>query len=108
MQSGILPLNKETLNHLKLKHPETNEPSAEVLLDDVADEVHVIKFEAIDEESMRQAALKTRVGSGPSGLDFDDWRSILISQNFGKSKSGLQKVIARCIKVLCTEKHDPQ
>ena len=71
MQSAILPLNKETLNHLKLKYPETNEVSVEVLHVDVAEDVHPIKFEAIDEESVRQAALNRRGGSGPLGLDSD-------------------------------------
>lgn len=71
MQSAILPLNKETLNHLKLKHPETNEASVEVLHANVAEDVHPIKFEAINEESVRQAARKRRGGSEPLGLDSD-------------------------------------
>ena len=64
MQNEILSLNRETLNHLKLKHPEAKQASAEVLLDSIAEEVHPTKFEAIDEESLRQAALQT----GGSGL----------------------------------------
>lgn len=99
MQNEIFPLDKETQNHLKSKHPEANEASAEVLLDDVAEEVRPIKFKSIDEESVRQTALKTRGGSRPSGFDTDVWRKILILQNFGKSKSDLQKAIARCIKM---------
>ena len=32
MQSGILPLNKEMLELLVQKHPETSEPSPEILI----------------------------------------------------------------------------
>ena len=49
IENAILPLNKEALNHLKLKYPEGKEASAEVLLDDVAGQVDSIKCEAINE-----------------------------------------------------------
>ena len=49
IENAILPLNKEALNHLKLKYPEAKEASAEVLLDDVAGQVDSIKCEAINE-----------------------------------------------------------
>ena len=52
--------------------------------------------------------MKTRGGSGPSGLDADGWRRILISQNFGKSNGDLRKAIARCIKKLCIERCNNQ
>lgn len=53
IENAILPLNKEALNHLKLKHPEAKEASAEVLFDDVTDQVDSIKSEAIKEQSER-------------------------------------------------------
>ena len=48
-QSGILPLTKEALNHLKFKHAEAKVSSAEVLLDDVTRELNPIKFDAMNE-----------------------------------------------------------
>ena len=57
MQNGILPLNKETLNNLKLKHPKAKPAPDEILLNDLPEEVHPVKFEAIDEEYVRQAAM---------------------------------------------------
>ena len=52
--------------------------------------------------------MKTRGGSGPSGLDADGWWRTLISQNFGKSNGDLRKAIARCIKKLCIERCNNQ
>ena len=34
---------------------------------------------------------KTRGAAGPSGIDADQWRSILISGNFGNAGEGLRK-----------------
>lgn len=84
-QNRILPLNRETLNHLKLKLHEGKRASAEVLL-----------------ESLRQAALHTEGGSGLLGLNTGDQRKILILENFSKSNSDLRKAIARSIKNLRT------
>lgn len=95
-------MNRETLNHLKLKLTEAKRASAEVLLDDIVEGVHPVKFEAIDEESLRQAALQTKGGSGLLGLDADDQRKIFILENFSKSNSDLRKAIARSIKNLRT------
>ena len=40
-------------------------------------------FEDIDESIAKEAALKTKGGSGPSGLDADGWRKILVSMSYG-------------------------
>ena len=48
--------------------------------------------------------MKTRGGSGPSGMDADGWRHILLSKNFGDAPNDLCKAIASVIKKLCTEK----
>ena len=42
-------IKQRSTNHLKLKHPEAKETSAEVLLDDVAGQVDLIKCDAINE-----------------------------------------------------------
>ena len=47
--------------------------------------------------------MKTRVGSGPSGLDADGWKRILLSNNFGKPPSDLCQTLAKVTKKLCTE-----
>ena len=47
--------------------------------------------------------MKTRGGSGPSGLDADGWKRILLSKSFGESSSDLCQTLAKVTKKLCTE-----
>jgi len=55
---------------------------------------------------VKQACLKTKGGSGPSGLDADGWRRILASNKFGTTNVDLRKAVANMIKKMCTEKID--
>ena len=71
MQDGILPLNKETLDMIKLKHPEGKEISDDVMLNGPLQRIHSIAYESIDENLVLKAATATKGGSGPSGLDAD-------------------------------------
>ena len=84
-RNGILPLNNKTLNLLRLKHPDPKDAHESVMLSDVPERIHPVKFEVIDAEMIRKAAIKTRGGSGPSGLDADGWKRILLSKKFGES-----------------------
>ena len=104
MESGILPLNNDTLKLLKQKHPKPAKACEDVLLPDKPESVHFKKFETIDGELVRKACMKTRRGSGPSGMDADGWRHILLSKNSGDAPNDLCKAIASVIKKLCTEK----
>ena len=103
MKDGILPLNIQTLNSLKEKHPESNDTSIDILLIDISQRVHPIKFAGVDEEMVRKAAIKTKGGLGPSAMDADGWRRILCSNNFGDTNLDLRKAIANFIKKICTE-----
>ena len=105
MQNGILPLNDTTFNQLKLKHPEANKADEMVLLPDLRIKVHPVKFESIDAELVRKAAIKTRGGSGPSGMDADGWRRMLTSKSFSKASSDLCKAFGEVIKSLCVEEN---
>ena len=98
MKDGILLLNIQTLNSLKEKHPESKDASVDILLTDIPQRVHPIKFAGIDEEMVRKAG-----GSGPSAMDADGWRRILCSNNFGDTNVDLRKAIANFIKKICTE-----
>ena len=60
MQNGILPLNQKTLNQLKQKHPQGKEAKLDVLLTDTPEQVHPIKFDAIDADLLKRAAVRTR------------------------------------------------
>ena len=48
MPNGILPLNDNTLNQLKQKHPQGKKADVEILLTDNPEKVHPIKLECID------------------------------------------------------------
>ena len=50
-----------------------------------------------------KAATLTKGGSGPSGLDADEWHRILTSREFGTSPSDLRKTFAQLIKRLYIE-----
>ena len=52
----------------------------------------------------KEAALKTKGGSGPSGLDADGWRKILVSRSFGTINADLGRAFPNVIKKTCTAK----
>ena len=49
-------------------------------------------------------AIKARGGAGPSGMDADGWKRILISNSFGESSTDLCKAFAEVIKKIFIEK----
>ena len=48
----------------------------------------------ITESTIANAALRTRGSSGPSGLDADGWRRILVSKNFETAGHSLRSALA--------------
>ena len=102
MKNGVLPLNKKTLEQLKQKHPQRSDADPEIMLPNKPEEIHPIKFDSIDAENVRKAALKTRGGARPSGLDADGWKRIFTSNQFGESTNDFCKTFAEVIKKLCT------
>ena len=91
MADGILPLNEETLKLIKQKHSEAQDMTLDVTLQGPLLRIHYIEYERIDETLIMKAARMTKGGSGPSGMDADGWRRILISSSFGSSSSELRK-----------------
>ena len=76
MDHGILPLNDDTISKLKMKHPQASAPDPTILLPDEGLNIHPVRYEDITAEEVRKAAINTKGGSGPSGLDADGWCSI--------------------------------
>ena len=104
ISNGILPLDDKTLSLLKQKHPTSSELNEEVLLRGEKPSVHLVVFEDIDENMVKEAALKTKGSSDPSGLDADGWRKILVSKSYGTINGDLRRAFANVIKKICTEK----
>ena len=103
MENGILPVNRYTLSKLIQKYPKGKTVSQDVLLNGPLQNIHPVKFQSIDEEVIRKAAIRTKGGSGPSGMDGDGWRRILTSNNFRTSSSDLRKAFAIVVRKLCTD-----
>ena len=103
MPNRILPLTDATLQLLKQKHPESREPPPEVLIEGPGRKIHPVVYDDIDESLILKAALLTKGGSGPSGLNADGWRRLLTSREFGTSSTDLRKTFAQLIKRLCIE-----
>ena len=104
ISNGIPPLDERTLSLLKQKHPESSELNEEVLLRGEKPPVHPVVFEDIDESMVKEAALNTKGGSAPSGLDADGWRKIFVSKSYGTINVDLRRAFANVIKKICTEK----
>ena len=100
MQNGILRINKDTLKLLEQKHPQSRSDTPEV--------THLVKFETIDAYSIRKTVKKTRGGSGPSGMDADAWRKVILSKSFGESSNDFCSALAKVTKKFCTENCNPE
>ena len=106
ISKGILPLDDKTLSLLKQKHPalSMSELNEEVLLRGEKPSVHPVVFEDIDENMVKEVALKTKGGSGPSRLDAEGWKKIIVSKSYGIINADLRRAFANLIKNICTEK----
>ena len=76
--TGVLPLNKDVINDLREKHPTSKSTDPEFLLSGKVPFVDPVMFEELDESTIAKAALRTKGAAGPSGLDADGWRRMLI------------------------------
>ena len=78
----ILPLSDETFEILQQKHPEASEEADNLLRKETHQEVHLVIYESINSEMVKDAIKKTRGAAGPSKIDAEGWRHTLISGNF--------------------------
>ena len=101
--AGILPMNDDTLELLKEKHPDGDDMFDEMLLKGPREYVDPIIFESIDADLIARLALNTKGSSGPSKFDADDWKRILVTKLFGTEGHELCTAIARMARQLCTE-----
>lgn len=107
--SGIMDATAETMNELRKLHPDGKDASDIVLESGEIPYFDPLIFSNIDEESIAKAALRTKGSAGPSGMDADGWKTILLSKNFKKVGKDLRTAIALMTRKLCTQeiKSDP-
>ncbi len=108
MSGGVLPLNDQTIQLLRQKHPEARDTNEHNLLNGPIQHIDPIVFETIDEEMVLKAALSTQGGSGPSGMDADGWRKPLTSKVYGDCGKDFRKSIAGLTRKLCTQEINDQ
>ena len=99
---GIAELTEETLKALSDLHPAAQEARDIALLEGEIPYFDPILFTNIDEQSIAKAALRTRGAAGPSGLDAEGWRRILVSKNYGTTGKDLRTALAKMTQNLCT------
>ena len=99
MHSGILPLNKGTLELLVQKHPEPREPSPDILMQRPTRHFHHVAYDDMDDSVIMKTSMLTKGGSGPSGLDANDSSRILTF--IGTATLDLCKTFDKIIKKLC-------
>ena len=73
-----VPLKNITIKPVKPKHPEPAEVSENILPSDEPELIHFVKYDCINAELIRKAALKKRRGPELSGMDADGWRRVLL------------------------------
>ena len=106
MEGGVLPSNKQTIDLLKMKYPVGKAVSEDTKLHGPLSTVENLTFYVIDDSMVLEVVIITREGSGPSGMDEDGWRRILVSRDYGDAGNDLRKVIASLIKKICIEEID--
>ena len=99
---GIAQLTDETLKALSDLHPAAQEAEDVALIEGELPYFDPILFTNIDEQSIAKAALRTRGAAGPSGLDAEGWRRILVSKNYGVTGKDLRTALAKMTQNLCT------
>ena len=99
--SGVLPINRDTIQLLRDKHPPAYEHEGIRIPGDYVPPNAVI-FERITGELIWKKALKTTGGAGPSGMNANSWRVLLSTAKFKDKAQGLRNAIAILAKKLAT------
>ena len=106
MSGGILDLSDDTLKELQSKHSNPIDADESVLIKGDIPFIDPVMYNDINETTIMNAALRTKGAAGPSGINADGWRRILVSKNYGKTGTELRSSLARFAKKLCTKEID--
>ena len=106
--SGVLTCSDEVLKELKSKHPDEASIQENSLLNGPILSIPDCFFDSIDEQSVMNAALRTKGSAGPSGMDAELYRRVLCSKNFGTACKTLREEVAYFTKNLATKSYHPE
>ena len=105
---GLLPLSEQIMEQLADKHPEAQQAKLGPVLFGPVEDVPAILYQHINGEMVREAALRTKGSCGPSGVDANGFKRILLAcKSFKKSSMNLCDSLATLARRLCTEFVDP-
>ena len=104
--SGVLGIkdtisgSSKTVHDLLLeKHPRASVPPDDVLLDEEPLSINPIVFEALTPKLIKEVARRSKGAAGPSGLDSEAWKRMLIC--FKQASNRLCNALAAAAKVMC-------
>ena len=106
-QGGVLRLSNDVLEDLELKHPDPALVREDSLMYGPIQSVLPSYFDCIDEELIKNAVRQTKGAGGPSHLDADQYRHMLLSQNYKKEGKDLRDQIAILARKLAKQIIDP-
>ena len=104
---GILKVDNNIMNELKLKHPGAAEIKEECLLYGPINKTPNSYFNEIDEQMIAKATRLTKGSGGPSQLDAEQYHHIILSTKFKKESKELRQQVAILAKRLATTMVDP-
>ena len=73
-----LALDWQNVEDVKAETPRSYEPHTEILFQGPTLPIHPILYNNMDESLILKTAMLTKGESGPSGIDADGWRTILV------------------------------
>ena len=98
---GVLPASDEVIRDLKTKHPHP------ALIQNDINKVENSYFDNINEDMIKLAARRTRGAAGPSKLDAEQFKNILVSNKYKHEGKELREQIALLARKLATTTVDP-
>ena len=105
--AGVLPADDNTINELKKKHPPAAPIQEECLLNGPLIRLQPSYFDNITEDVIKTAARMTKGAAGPSKLDADQYKNILVNNKYKHEGKELREQIAILAKKLATTIIDP-
>ena len=107
ISSGVLTLSPALLEELKKKHPPAADIEEESPLYGPLDIILSDVFDLIDEQTIYNAAMKTRGSAGPSGMDAELYRRVLCSKKLNTEGKLLRAEIATMTRNLLKHSYHP-
>ena len=103
--SGILTLTPDIIAYLEQKHPDAEAIADNTLLNG---HIPIYVFDCINEENIIKAAMNTKGSAGPSGMDAERYRRMLVFTNFSAAGKETREEISLLTKNLLIKNYIPK